>query len=181
MNKKLLTLIGAAAALTLTACGGGSTDGTAVTNGKNQDLVTNTTDATGAVGSDIDLGNGVTIKLSDPQSFAPTQFASNYAKGQTANLFEATVTNGSKSAIDWATVSFVITTSNGGACPDVLDGDAGVNGQPTDPLAAGASETFKFGIACDVKPGADLNVKITVGDKSADVKAKLAQSSPNLF
>jgi len=173
MNKKLMVLLGASALL-LTACGGGSTQGTDKANGKNQSLVDNSATVTGAAGNDIDLGNGVKIKLSEAKHFVPGQFASNYVKGQTANLFEATVTNGSKSAIDWATVSFVITTSNGGACPDVLDGDAGVNGQPTDPLAAGASETFKFGIACDVKPGADLNVKITVGDKSADVKAKLA-------
>ena len=52
MKKKLLVLLGASA-LVLTACGG-STDGTATTNGDNQDLVTNTTDASGAVGSDID-------------------------------------------------------------------------------------------------------------------------------
>ena len=110
MKKKLLVLLGASA-LVLTACGG-STDGTAKTNGDNQDLVTNTTDATGAVGSDIDLGNGVVIKLSDPQHFAPTQFASNYVKGQTANLFEATVTNNGSKAVDWATVSFVSTTTN---------------------------------------------------------------------
>ncbi|MBU6264134.1 MAG: hypothetical protein KGM39_05105 [Actinomycetales bacterium] len=173
MNKKLLTLIGAAAALVLTACGG-STDGTATTNGNNQDLVTNTTDATGAVGSDIDLGNGVTIKLSDPQSFAPTQFASNYAKGQTANLFEATVTNKSSKAVDWATVSFVSTTTAGGACPEVLDGDAGVDGQPQGSLAAGQSATFKFGVACDTKPGAELNVLISVAGKTAEVKGKLA-------
>ena len=90
MKKKLLTLLGAAA-LILTACGGGSTEGTATTNGENQDLVDNSTDVSGAVGGDIDLGNGVTIKLSQPQHFTPGQFASNYTKGQTANLFEATI------------------------------------------------------------------------------------------
>ena len=172
MNKKLLTLMGAAA-LVLTACGG-STDGTATTNGNNQDLVTNTTDATGAVGSDIDLGNGVTIKLSDPQSFAPTAFASNYAKGQTANLFEATVTNNSSKAVDWATVSFVSTTTAAGACPEVLDADSGVDGQPQGSLAAGQSASFKFGVACDTKPGAELNVLISVAGKTAEVKGKLA-------
>lgn len=173
MKKKLLTLLGAAA-LILTACGGGSTEGTATTNGENQDLVDNSTDVSGAVGGDIDLGNGVTIKLSQPQHFTPGQFASNYTKGQTANLFEATITNGSKKALDWTTVSFVSTTTNAGACPDVLDGDNNVNGQPSGSLAVGASETFKFGVACDTKPGADLNVVITVGDKSAEVKGKLA-------
>jgi hypothetical protein len=173
MNKKLLTLLGVAA-LVLTACGGGSTEGTAVTNGENQDLVDNSADVSGAVGGDIDLGNGVTIKLSQPSNFTPGAFASNYAKGQTANLFEATVTNGSKSAIDWATISFIATTTGDSACNDVLDGDNAVNGQPQGTLAAGASETFKFGVACETKPGADLNIAITVGDKTADVKGKLA-------
>lgn len=172
MNKKLLTLLGAAA-LVLTACGG-STDGTAVTNGNNQDLVDNSADVSGAVGGDIDLGNGIKIKLSEPQHFTPGAFASNYAKGQTANLFEATVTNGGAKAIDWATVSFIATTSGTAACNDVLDGDNSVNGQPQGTLAAGASETFKFGVACDTKPGDELNIAITVGDKTADVKGKLA-------
>lgn len=172
MKKKLLVLLGASA-LILTACGG-STDGTATTNGDNQDLVDNSADVSGAVGGDIDLGNGVTIKLSQPQHFTPGQFASNYVKGQTANLFEATVTNNGSKAIDWTTVSFVSTTNNGGACPDVLDGDNDVNGQPSGTLAAGASETFKFGVACDTKPGAELDVAITVGDKTASVKGKLA-------
>lgn len=172
MKKKLLVLLGAGA-LVLTACGS-STDGTATTNGDNQDLVTNTTDATGAVGSDIDLGNGVVIKLSDPQHFAPTQFASNYVKGQTANLFEATVTNNGSKAVDWATVSFVSTTTNAGACPEVLDGDSGVTGQPQGSLAAGTSATFKFGVACDTKSGAELNVLISVEGKTAEVKGKLA-------
>jgi hypothetical protein len=173
MNKKLLVLLGASA-LILSACGGGSTAGTDKTNGKNQALVDNSADTTGAVGNDIDLGNGVTIKLSQPTHFTPGQFASNYVKGQTANLFEATVTNKGSKAIDWATVSFVSTTTAQGACPEVLDGDAGVTGQPDGTLAAGASATFKFGVACDTKPGADLNVQITVNGKSAAVNGKLA-------
>ena len=173
MNKKLLALLGVSA-LILTACGGGSTEGTDVANGNNQDLVDNGSDVSGAVGGDIDLGNGVTIKLSQPKHFTPGAFASNYIKGQTANLFEATVTNNSNKAIDWTTVSFVSTTTNAGACPDVLDGDNDVNGQPSGTLAAGATESFKFGVACDTKPGAELNVLITVGDKTAEVKGKLA-------
>jgi hypothetical protein len=172
MKKKLITRL-AVAALGLTACGA-STDGSAETNGNNQDLVTNTTDATGAVGNDIDLGNGVTIKLSEPQHFAPTQFASNYVKGQTANLFEATVNNKGSNAVDWASVSFVSTTTAGGACPEVLDADSAVEGQPQGSLAAGQSATFKFGVACDTKPGAELNVLISVAGKTAEVKGKLA-------
>ena len=173
MNKKLLALLGVSA-LILTACGGGSTEGTDVANGQNQDLVETGSDVSGSVGGDIDLGNGVTIKLSQPQSFTPGAFASNYAKGQTANLFEATVTNTGSKAVDWASVSFVSTTANAGACPEVLDGDNGVNGQPQGTLAAGATETFKFGVACDTKPGAELNVLITDAGKTAEVKGKLA-------
>ena len=173
MNKKLLALLGISA-LILTACGGGSTEGTDVANGENQDLVETGSDVSGAVGGDIDLGNGVTIKLSQPQHFTPGAFASNYAKGQTANLFEATVTNTGSKAVDWASVSFVSTTTNAGACPEVLDGDNGVTGQPQGSLAAGATETFKFGVACDTKPGAELNVLITVAGKTAEVKGKLA-------
>ena len=173
MNKKLLALLGISA-LILTACGGGSTEGTDVANGQNQDLVETGSDVSGSVGGDIDLGNGVTIKLSQPQQFTPGAFASNYAKGQTANLFEATVTNTGSKAVDWASVSFVSTTTNAGACPEVLDGDNGVNGQPQGTLAAGATETFKFGVACDTKPGAELNVLITVAGKTAEVKGKLA-------
>lgn len=177
INRKrlaLAALIGSGLIL-LSACGGGSTEGTDKANGQNQDLVdVGNSDVSGAVGGDIDLGNGITIKLSQPQHFTPGKFASNYVKGQTANLFDATLTNGSGKALDWATVSFITTTTDGGACNDVLDGDNGVEGQPMGELAAGGSATFKFGVACDTKPGAELNVVITIGDKSAEVKGKLA-------
>ena len=88
-------------------------------------------------------------------------------------LFRSTVTNNGTKAVDWATVSFVTTTTNAGACPEVLDGDSGVNGQPQGSLAAGASATFKFGVACDTKTGAELNVLISVEGKTAEVKGKL--------
>lgn len=173
MYKKLVVLL-SISALALSACGG-KTETNATPNGEHQDLVeTGAPDASGAVGGDIDLGNGVTIKLSQPEHFTPSQFASNYVKGNTANLFEASITNSGSKAIDWATVSFVTTSTGGSACPDVLDGDSGVNGQPTGTLAAGATETFKFGIACSTKPGAELNVSITVGDKTAAVNGKVA-------
>lgn len=113
--------------------------------------------ATVGFGSSLDLPNGVKITFSEPVHFTPTKFASNYEKPQIPNKFEVIVVNGGTKALDLATVS-ISSKSGSNTCVDVLDGDNGINGAPTDMLSPGATVKFQYGIACIAKIGDPLEL-----------------------
>ena len=113
--------------------------------------------ATVGFGSSLDLANGVKLTFTEPAHFVPTKFASNYQKPQIPNKFEVTVVNGGTTALDLASVS-IIAKSGTNTCVDVLDGDNGINGAPTDPLKPGSTITFAYGIACLAKIGDPLEL-----------------------
>jgi hypothetical protein len=108
--------------------------------------------ATVGFGSSLDLPNGVKITFDEPVHFTPTKFASNYEKPQVPNKFEVTVINGGTKGLDLATVS-IAAKSGANTCVDVLDGDNGINGAPTEILNPGATVKFQYGIACIAKIG----------------------------
>lgn len=160
-----------AIALSLTACGGGTTADTASDGADATETAAAATAAEFA--SPLDLGSGVSITISRPSSFKPGDFASNYFPDQTADLFTVDVMNAGKTALDLSTVLFTA-TADGVACIDVLDGDNGINGAPTEPVAAGGSVEFKYAIACDAKPGAALELGVAYGEVNAALAGKLA-------
>lgn len=160
-----------AIALALTACGGNTATTTDTTD--NVD-VTETTAATAAdFAAPIDLGQGVSITISQPAAFTPGAFASNYIPGQTADLVTIDVENAGSTALDLSTILFT-PTSAGNFCADLLDGDNGINGAPTEPVAAGASVSFKYAVACDAKVGDPLELAVAYGDTSVSLAGKLA-------
>ena len=111
-------------------------------------------------GSSLDLPNGVKITFTEPAKFVPTKFASNYEKPQIPNKFEVIVVNGGTTALDLATISFAA-KSGTNTCVDVLDGDNGITGAPTDLLKPGGNVTFTYGIACFAKVGDPLELTAT--------------------
>ena len=113
--------------------------------------------ATVGFGSSLDLTNGVKLTFTEPTHFVPTKFASNYQKPQIPNKFEITVVNGGAKTVDLATVS-IAAKSGTNTCVDVLDGDNGINGAPTETLKPGATVTFTYGIACMAKIGDPLEL-----------------------
>ncbi len=127
-----------------------------------ESAVTQAPEVTLDFGTPLDLGNGIKVTLSQPVSFVPGVYASNFVKGEVANRFEVSIENGGTSDLD--VTQFIITSSsNGEPCVDVLDGDSGINGAPTDPLAAGASVKFNYAIACHAKIGAQYKISVTAG------------------
>jgi len=173
MKKKTLVSLSviALAALSLTACG----------NRVPKELpaseltVVEEAEATATIGFDspLDLGDDVSLTVATPASFTPTIFASNYIKGQVANVFSMNVTNGGSADLDLSTLSLVV-ESGSAFCSEVLDGDSGINGAPLEALAAGASTSFKYGATCDAKKGSPLNLKITFGSNVIAVEGTLA-------
>lgn len=170
--KKGLTVVVVIGALALTGCSSKKSD--ASSSGNNNALVaTATPSVSGGLGTAIALGAGIIITVSQPTTFTPGQFASNYLPGQAANVFNITLKNGGTTPIDPTTISLAA-SSGANTCTDVLDGDNGVTGAPTDPIAVAASSTFKFAIGCDAKSGAPLHLDITVGSASASIDGKIA-------
>jgi ABC-type glycerol-3-phosphate transport system substrate-binding protein len=168
--KKSLVVVGLVAALALTACGGKKAD-SATSDAPSS--ASTTAAASGGFGSALDLGSGVALTISSPKSFVPGNFASNYLQGQAANLFDVTVKNSGTAALDPSTI-LLQAASGTNTCTDVLDGDNGITGAPLDPIAVGASITFKFAIGCDAKSGDPLTLSVGVGSSTASIAGKVA-------
>ena len=114
-------------------------------------------------GTPLDIGSGVKVTVSTPESFRPGPYASNFVKGQVANRFTVQISNGGTT--DFDVTQFAITSASAaGSCIDVLDGDNGIAGAPTDPLAVGADVTFNYAIACNAKVGDSLNISLSSSD-----------------
>lgn len=169
--KKSLTVVLVIGALVLTGCGKKANNASSTTTPTA--TPTATAAASGGFGSPVTLGGGISVTISAPTSFKPGNFASNYLPGQAANLFDVSLKNGGTTAIDPTTISLAA-NSGTNTCTDVLDGDNGVSGAPTDPIAAGATATFKFAVGCDAKAGAPLHIDVTVGSASAGIDGKIA-------
>ena len=175
MKKKSLAALSVSAivlaTLSLTACGNKAPKELPAS----ETTVVEEAEATATIGFDspLDLGNGVSITVSTPTSFTPTIFASNYIKGQVANVFSVDVKNGGTADLDLSVLSLVV-ESGTAFCSEVLDGDSGITGAPLEAVAPGASKSFKYGIGCDAKKGAPLNLKITLGTNVIAVDGTLA-------
>jgi hypothetical protein len=114
-------------------------------------------------GSPLDIGNGITVTVSTPKAFTPSPYASNFVKGLISDRFTVQISNGGTS--DFNVNQFAITSSSAErSCIDVLDGDNGITGAPTDPLVVGAAVTFNYAIACNTKIGEPLKISLTSPD-----------------
>lgn len=173
MNKKSIVLLSviAVATFSLTGCG----NKTPKALPASEQIVVEEAEATATIGFDtaLDLGEGISITVSTPKAFTPTIFASNFIKGQVANVFSVDVKNAGTTDLDLSVLSLAV-ESGTAFCAEVLDGDSGINGAPLEAVAAGASATFKYGISCDAKKGVPLNLKITLGSNVISVDGTLA-------
>jgi len=129
--------------------------------------------ATIAFDKPLDLGGGVSVTVSSPTKFTPTQFMTNFdQKAKTANYFTVTIKNAGKSALDFSTVSLEA-DSGTNVCFDIL-GDQDIDGAPVDPLKPGAEVSYKYGVGCKAASGDPLNLKVRVSGTNVAVQGKLA-------
>ncbi|MFZ2227243.1 MAG: hypothetical protein WA090_00740 [Candidatus Nanopelagicaceae bacterium] len=168
--KKTLIAITLVAGLALTGCG---KKADTVATPTESATPTPTATVSNSFGSPITLGEGITVTISKPATFTPGQFASNYLPGQAANVFTATIKNESGSEVDPSTISLVA-SSGSNTCTDVLDGDNGISGAPTEPIATAGEVDFKFAIGCDAKSGQPLHIDITIGSNTAALDGTVA-------
>ena len=152
-------------ALTLTACGGGDSKGSTETDAqvtKQAEVV-----SSGAFGSAVEVSTGVTVTLDGMADFTPGKFATGYVPGDKAVTFDVTVNNGSAAEIYASSLALTATSGDNG-CVEVFDGDNGLEGAPSDPIAAGASSSFKWAITCGAaKSGDPLKVELSFDGATA--------------
>jgi hypothetical protein len=175
MNKKRFAqalILGLTATITLTGCG--KSDTGLNTNPGDASEFTETiapTVATG-FGAPLDLGSDLTITFQENVVFTPGAYASNYQKGMVANKFDVTVKNKSSNSLDLANMAISMKSANA-VCVDILDGDNNINGAPTEPLAAGASTTFTYGVGCLSIVGAPLELGVSLNEDVIEVTGTL--------
>jgi hypothetical protein len=131
--------------------------------------------ASGVFGTAVKSKDGVTSEVSNPTKFKPGQFASGQLPGYINNAVTFKFTNNSSTELDLP--SLIVTARSGAeqVCVDVLDADNGYAGAPSEPLAVGASVSFKWGISCPSKSGDDLKITLQVaGVDIYEAKGNLA-------
>ncbi len=163
-------------AVALSACGGGTTGET--TTAAEGDALVNAVEeaaqATGAFDAAVVTPDKNSFTMSSPAKFTPGKFAAGQLPGQVNQRFNITISNGSGAELDLATL-IIKGTTTAGACVDIFDGDAKMDGAPQTPLAAGASISFAWGISCPGTPGDELTVVLTNNAVNVvEAKGKLA-------
>lgn len=164
--------------LALTSCGGGTSGGQASGNSaQSSSLVTAPSvaaQASGSFGSVVTLPSHVAFTLDKLTVFIPTKFSSGQIDGQTFNSFDITVKNATTAPLDLGALILTSVTGTAGACVDIFDGQVGLQGAPSDPVAAGRTTMFKWAISCPGKAGDPLTISMTTdGVANVDVKGKL--------
>ena len=163
-------------ALTLSACGGSSESDT-TTAAEGEALVNPVEEeaqAKGAFDSAVVTPDKNSFTVTSPSKFTPGKFAAGQLPGQINQRFNVTVSNGSGADLDLATL-IIKGTTPAGACVDIFDGDAKMDGAPQNALAAGASITFAWGLSCPGAAGDDLTLVLTNNAVNiVEAKGKLA-------
>lgn len=163
-----LAVLALTSALVLSACGGKSES---TTTQSTEELIAppaQEVQASGGFNTPVKIPSGVSFTLSEPATFRPGKFAAGQLPGQRYQQFKVSITNSSATAIDLTTLIVSGTTSSG-ICVDVFDGDNGMEGAPQEPLAAGKSISFNWGLSCQGKTGEDLSLVLS-NDGAAIIK-----------
>ena len=175
MNPKRITqiaVLGLTVSLALTGCG--KKDSGLNTNPGDASVFTDVEEptVTTGFGSPLDLGKEITITFQENIAFTPGAYASNYQKGMVANKFDIKVENKGSKSLDLATIAISMKSASN-TCVDILDGDNKINGAPTDPLPAGSSATFTYGVGCLAKVGDPLELSVSFGNDVVGVTGSL--------
>ena len=172
--KLLAAALAVVATLALSACGGDSSSDSAQSSEELINAPVQEVEASGAFNTPVKIASGVAFTLSEPTGFKPGKFAAGQLPGQRYQQFKVDINNGSTAAVDLATLIVAGKTTTG-VCVDVFDGDNGMEGAPQEPLAAGQSISFNWGLSCDGKSGEDLSLILSnEGVAIIEVTGKLA-------
>lgn len=119
----------------------------------------------GGFGSDIDLGNGLFLNVSDPAAFKAKDFESLGVEGLPM-IMDITITNKGTKNADIASFSIIQSAFDSDAalsCSDVFEEASGVVGVPMETVIAPTkSVAFKWAIVCPTTKGDGLHLTFSV-------------------
>ena len=163
--------------LALAACGGAKSGGASGNSAQSSGLVTapsSAPQASGNFGAEVTLPSHVVFTLDKLAVFIPTKFSAGQIDGQTYNSFDIKVKNATTAPLDLGALILTSVAGTSGDCVDIFDGQVGLQGAPSNPVAAGATSMFKWAISCPGKAGDPLTISMTTdGVATVEVKGKL--------
>jgi hypothetical protein len=113
----------------------------------------------GGFGSDVDLGNGLILNVSDPEVFKAKDFDALGVEGRPL-LMNIKLTNAGSKEVDLASFSIIQSAFDSDAslsCFDVFEEASGIAGLPLETIVApGKSLEFKWAIVCPTVAGDKL-------------------------
>ena len=131
----------------------------------------------GGFGSEIDLGNGLFLIVSEPDVFDAKDPEALGVEGRPLTM-QITVSNKGTKAVDMASFAILQSAFDSDAslsCFDVFEEASGVVGLPMDTLIKpGGSVTFPWAIVCPTQQGDGLHLTFSVtGEEQVTLDAKV--------
>ena len=122
----------------------------------------------GGFGSDVDLGDGIILNVSDPAAFNAKDPAALGVDGRPL-IMSIKITNKGAKALDLASFAIIQSAFDSDktqACSDVFEQASGVSGLPEITLlASGKTSEFKWAIVCPTTAGDKLHLTFSVTGK----------------
>ena len=119
----------------------------------------------GGYGADIELGNGLTLNVSEPVTFEAKDFASLGVDGRPISMI-ITVANSGKKRIDMASFTILQSAFDSDAslsCSDVFEEASGIIGLPPETIIPpGKSVSFPWAIVCPTNKGDGMQLTFSV-------------------
>lgn len=131
----------------------------------------------GGFGSEIDLGNGLLLLVSEPDVFDAKDPEALGVEGRPLTM-QITVSNKGTKAVDMASFAILQSAFDSDAslsCFDVFEEASGIVGLPMDTLIKpGGSVTFPWAIVCPTEQGDGLHLTFSVtGEEQVTLDAKV--------
>ena len=119
----------------------------------------------GGFGSEIDLGNGLFLTVTDPEVFSPQDPEALGVEGRPLSM-SITVANKGAKPVDMASFAILQSAFDSDAslsCFDVFEEASGIVGLPMDTIIkSGASVSFEWAIVCPTQQGDGLHLTFSV-------------------
>lgn len=115
----------------------------------------------GGFGSNIELGGGLTLNVTDPEVFKAKDFSALGVEGRPLLMNITLTNNGSKEAdlASFAIIQSAFDSDESLSCSDVFEEGSGVVGMPADTVVKpGGSLAFKWAIVCPAPAGDKLRL-----------------------